>query len=141
MPNLKPTFATIATEEELAEWIEDKSTKMLCVFDLHLSWTGNCQTMINALQEVGKKYEIENCSERIAILTLDVIKLEFDNVIDKSKELSKKGCRPMFALVRDGKLITKVEDANAPKLEELLNKHIPPLPATTEGAFDEEVEG
>ena len=140
MPNLKPTFDTIATEEDLAEWIEDKSTKMLCVFDVHLSWTGNCQTMANALQEIGKKYEIENCSERIAILTLDMNKLEFDNVIGNSKELSKKGCRPLFALVRDGKLITKVEDANAPKLEELLNKHIPPLPAGAEGEFDEEVE-
>ena len=140
MPSLKPTFATIATEEELTEWIEDKSTKMLCVFDIHLSWTGNCQTMGNALQEIGKKYEIENCAERIAILTLDVNKLEFDNVIGNSEELSKKGCRPLFALVRDGKLITKVEDANAPKLEELLNKHIPPLPAAAEGEFDEEVE-
>ena len=141
MPNLKPTFSTIATEEELTEWIEDKSTKMLCVFDIHLSWTGNCQTMGNALQEIGKKYEIENCAERIAILTLDVNKLEFDNVLGNSKELSNKGCRPLFALVRNGKLITKVEDANAPKLEELLNKHIPPLPAAAEGEFDEVVEG
>ena len=38
-------------------------------------------------------------------------------------------------------VITKVEDANAPKLEELLNKHIPPLPAAAEGEFDEVVEG
>ena len=141
MPNLKPTFATIATEEDLAEWIEDKSTKMLCLFDLHLSWTGHCQTMANALQEIGKKYEIENCSERIAILTLDVNKLEFDNVIGNSKDLSNKGCRPLFALVRNAKLIAKVQDANAPKLEELLNKHIPPLPATAEVEFDEDVEG
>ena len=31
------------------------------------------------------------------------IKLEFDNVIGNSKDLSNKGCRPLFALVRDGK--------------------------------------
>ena len=141
MPNLKPTFATIASQEELTEWIEDKSTKMLCVFDLHLSWTGPCQTMATALQEIGKKYEIENCSERLAIITLDVNKLEFDNIIGNSKELSKKGCRPLFALVRDGKLITKVEDANVPKLEKLAKKHIPPLPTNPEGHFDGEVEG
>ena len=91
-------------------------------------------------KRLEKKYEIENCSERIAILTLDVNKLEFDNVLGNSKELSNKGCRPLFALVRNGELIAKVEDANAPKLEELLNKHIPPLPAAAEGEFDEEVE-
>lgn len=114
---------------------------MLCVFDLHLSWTGHCQSLTQTFAEFGKKHEVENCSERLAILTLDVNKLEFDNIIGNSKELSKKGCRPLFALVRDGKLITKVEDANSPKLEELLKKHIPPLPTPTEGDFDGEVEG
>jgi thiol-disulfide isomerase/thioredoxin len=139
MPN-KPTFATIASEDELAEWIEERSSKMLCVFDLHLSWTGHCQSLTPTFLEFGKKYEIDNCSERLAILTLDVSKLEFENVLGSSNDLSKKGCRPLFALVRDGKLLAKVEDANTPKLEELLNKHVPPLPAAVENEFNGDVE-
>ena len=141
MPGLTPpTFATITSEEELTEWIDDKSKQLLCVFDMHLSWTGHCQSLTPIFREYAKKYEIECCPERLAVLTLDVSKVEFDNVLGTSKELSKKGCRPLFVLVRNGKLVAKVEDTDAPKLEALITKHLPPPPAAVESEFDEEAE-
>jgi hypothetical protein len=91
-------------------------------------------------REYAKKYEIEYCPERLAILTLDVSKVEFENVLGTSKELSKKGCRPLFVLVRNGKLVAKVEDTDAPKLEALITKHLPPPPVAVESEFDEEAE-
>ena len=94
--------------------------------------------MTPIFREYAKKYEIECCPERLAILTLDVSKVEFDNVLGRSKELSKKGCRPLFVLVRNGRLVAKVEDADAPKLEALITKNLPPPPAAVEGEFDEE---
>ena len=65
----KEATATITSESELNQWLE-RSRTMLLLFDIHLNWTGRCETMIPQLDALYRS--IDQSEGRFKILTLEV---------------------------------------------------------------------
>lgn len=125
----KEATATITSESELNQWLE-KSSTMLLIFDIHLNWTGRCETMIPQLDALYRS--IDQSEDRFKILTLEVPK--FAQKIEDLVELSP-SCTYTIPLKNEennvdsnGNSSTVVDDDNNddddhhPSLKTLLNK-------------------
>ena len=148
MNSFTPSFASIQSEDDITAWIA-KSDSTLVILDCHISWSGPCESLTPFFEGIGKQHDIEACSSRLAVVTMEMPKYTevFHNLLDcvnTSKDTSPLveffdatstgSCRPLFAFLSGGKVISFVENTNTPELERLILKNIPTL---SEAGFDE----
>jgi hypothetical protein len=140
----------VETEIELEQWLE-KSSSTLLLFDVHLDWTGRCETLIPQLDALYRT--IDRSEARLKVLSLEVPKLgkKFQSMVELSPSctnslslndtkdtsndsdeglnslLNKKSCSPLFLAVKGRKVLSIVRGANFPALSKLIQEHIPSI--------------
>jgi hypothetical protein len=145
----KTFISPINSEDELQQWIE-KSDRMLLIFDMHLAWSGRCESLVPSINDLCKHYESGDPESQpvLSFLSMEVPKLgpKFDSLVSVSPScvlptmttnpeggekvtlghiLKKEGCSPLFIAVRARKVITCVEGANFPALKKAVEQNVP----------------
>jgi hypothetical protein len=79
----KESSITVESEVELEKWLDKSKTKLL-LFDVHLNWTGRCETLIPQLNALYRS--IDQSEERLIFLSLEVPKLatKFQSMVELS---------------------------------------------------------
>jgi len=135
-----PIVTPVLSEQELEQWLE-KSNNMLLIADLHKSWSDNCITLVPTFEQI--QMTTVNCDKRVAFLSLEIPKFaktfpalhEEDST--KKIDLNSIGCSPLFAAIRNRKVVSTIEMANVPKLLSVIQTH---LPETIESNDDDSAE-
>lgn len=143
----------VENESELEHWLE-KSSKVLILFDVHLNWTGRCETLIPQLDALYRT--IDQSDDRLKFLSLEVPKFaeKFKSIVELSPSCSthsssldessnnnagndndecldlnllmkKNSCSPLFLAVLGCKVISIVRGANFPALFKVIQEHLP----------------
>mmetsp|Transcript_56952 Transcript_56952/g.68173 ORF Transcript_56952/g.68173 Transcript_56952/m.68173 type:complete len:162 (-) Transcript_56952:16-501(-) len=149
----KPTVLPIESVEELTTYF-DESTRKLLIIDIHLSWSGSCESTLGPTFN-SIVLNTDRGDERLAILSVQVPKywdalrgllLNREDAdaagsttsaaaaaitngkgidVNSLKVGHERGCSPLFIAVRDQKIVGVVEGADAPALEKIVEEHIP----------------
>lgn len=127
----KSAVIPVETEDDLVGWVE-RSNEMLLIFDLHHGWSGSCETLLPTFELL--LVDNENSNERLAFLSLELPKFasKFQELFgggdeQEKMDFSSRGCAPLFVAVRSNKIVSTVEEANAPALIKIVKEHIPKL--------------
>ena len=117
MPPKKPQElqVTVRNQEHFFELLNNKK---LTVVDIHLSWCGPCVLMTPSFRSIAMK--IEEWDSRLQFLIVDV------SLIPEIAHLQT-SCRPKFLFYLGPKPIGEVIGVNVPKLQQMINRHIPSL--------------
>ena len=148
--NDKTFISPINSEDELQQWIE-KSDKMLLMFDMHLAWSGRCESLVPSINDLCKHYDSgdpESQPPVLSFLSMELPELgpKFDSFVSVSPNcvlptkttnpegeekvtlgqmLKKECCSPLFLAVRARKVIAYVEGANFPALKKIVEQNVP----------------
>ncbi|CAG9324440.1 unnamed protein product [Blepharisma stoltei] len=108
---------TVRNQDHLYELI---SGKKLTIVDLFLAWCGPCELLSSSFRSIAMK--IDEWDSRLQFLLA-----ETDKVPDFASHQS--SCKPRFLFFLGSKLIGEVDGADVPKIQQMINRHLPPLEA------------
>ena len=94
------------------------NTKKLSIVDLHLNWCGPCTLVSSTFRSIAMK--IEEWDSRLQFLILD-------SSLAPDLTHLQQSCKPKFLFYLGSKLIGEVSGVNVPKLQQMINRHIPAL--------------
>lgn len=155
----------VDNENTLDQWLT-KSSDFLILFDVHLNWTGRCESLIPQLDTLHRT--IDSSESRWKVLSIEVPRLT-DKLLsmvelslscshssitdDDSKKqkgddennkdllgtlMKKTSCSPLFLVVKDCKVVCIVEGANYPALSKAIYEHMPVISDEEEEVMNEE---
>lgn len=155
MSNERRSIINVENDTDLEQWLS-KSNDFLLFFDVHLNWTGRCETLVPQLEALY--LTIDQSVTRWKVLSLEVPKFaaKFESMVDLSSSCShslplndsnnkvhgendstaetlnslmmkKSSCSPLFLAVKGRKVISIVKGANFPALSKVIHEHIPSL--------------
>jgi len=116
----------IANEDELAKLMKENQG---CLFTLHFwaSWAAQCEQMNAVLEELAKDTKLVH---------VKFIKVEAEELPDLCETYEVEAV-PTFVLLKNGKVVDRVQGANAPELTKKIRLHSErelALPASTPGS-------
>ena len=92
--------------------------KKLTIVDLHLNWCGPCTLLSSTFRSIAMK--IEEFDQRLQFLVVDC------NLVPDIAH-HQTSCKPKFLFYLGTKLIGEVSGVNVPKIQQMINRHIPGL--------------
>ncbi len=145
--------SSIIVEDEITldQWLT-KSSDFLILFDVHLNWTGRCESLIPQLDALHRN--IDSSESRWKVLSIEVPRFtdKFLSMVELSPSCShssisdddsknhkgddenntdllgtlvkKTSCSPLFLAVKDCKVVCIVEGANYPALSKAIYEHM-----------------
>ncbi|KAJ3051226.1 Glutaredoxin 3 [Rhizophlyctis rosea] len=118
----------ITTDDQFAQL---SKSNLVTVLNFWATWAEPCKDMNEVFEELSRKYP-----------TLQYAKLEAENHPDISEEFEIAAV-PTFIVVKNGKIVDRVEGANAPSLNAIVEKYAkvgaaPAVKAETEKVVDKE---
>lgn len=119
----------IATEDELVELMAENRG---CLFTLHFwaSWAAQCEQMNAVLAELAKDSKLVH---------VKFIKVEAEELPDLSEKYEVEAV-PTFVLLKNDKVVDRIQGANAPELTKKIRLHSErelALPPSTPGSVEE----
>jgi len=119
----------IGTEDELAKLMKDYQG---CLFTLHFwaSWAAQCEQMNAVLTELAKDSKLVH---------VKFVKVEAEELPDLCETYEVEAV-PTFVLLKNGKVIDRIQGANAPELTKKIRLHSEKelaLPPSTPGSVEE----
>ena len=145
----KRSSIIVSNDSELENWI-DKGDDFLLLLDIHLDWTGQCETIIPQLDELYRN--IDQSEKRWKALAVEVptfvptliskLKLSpnCSQIMDNQGRsdgsggmeacsleslMKKPSCSPLFLLVKGYNVVSVVHGANFPVLSKAMCEHMP----------------
>ena len=115
-PKKQPELQIVAKNQE--HFYELLNSKKLSIVDIHLNWCGPCVLLASTFRSIAMK--IEEWDSRLQFLIADC-----NNVPDIAH--LQQSCKPKFLFYLGSKLIGEVSGVNVPKLQQMINRHIPGL--------------
>jgi thiol-disulfide isomerase/thioredoxin len=106
---------TIKSQEHFYELV---SSRKLTVVDLHLTWCGACVLLNASFKNIAMK--IDDYDNRLQFIVAD-------SALVPDIAHHQQSCKPKFLFYLNGKLIGEVSGVNVPKLQQMINRHIPSL--------------
>lgn len=94
------------------------SGKKLSIVDLYLNWCGHCELLSSTFRSIAMK--IEEWDTRLQFLVADC------NLVPDIAQ-HQQSCKPKFLFYVGAKMIGEVSGVNVPKLQQMINRHIPSL--------------
>ena len=146
----------VENESELEQWLHRKDDFLL-IIDIHLNWTGRCESLIPQLDALYRT--VDQSETRWKVLSLEVPKFaskfqsivelssscsnSFSSLIDSTSNMEnenenlseclnglttkKASCSPLFFVVKGCKVVSIVQGANFPALSKSIYEHLPSL--------------
>lgn len=106
---------TVKNQEHFNELLNNKK---LTIVDVHLNWCGPCALLSSTFRSIAMK--IEEWDTRLQFLIADC-------TLVPEVASHQHSCKPKFLFYLGPKLIGEVSGVNVPKLQQMINRHIPSL--------------
>eukprot|EP00921_Rhytidocystis_pertsovi_P009637 GHVQ01015565.1.p1 GENE.GHVQ01015565.1~~GHVQ01015565.1.p1 ORF type:complete len:122 (-),score=14.70 GHVQ01015565.1:296-661(-) len=106
----------ISGDEAFRNAIFNPEDRRLFVVDVYASWCGPCKQMVPAFKTLS--LSVDSFAERCGLLSVDA------STVSELSPYSGTS-QPLFLFYKDGTIIADVKGTNAPKIQVLIEQHLP----------------